>query len=213
MTRTKKLHYGLLGSLAVCVLLFIAILVLGIGKLESKSHQLSDLRLQSRVVDDQLASLTQAKAEVSKYAYFKDVAKSVIPSDKDQAQAVVDIFKMADESGISLQNVAFPASTLGVINSSGATSSSSTAVTKAVLSQAKPVPGISGLYYIEITITPETGNQVPADRLATYAKMLDFLKRIENNRRTAQIAQVNIQPIANSPYVNFTLNINIFIKP
>ena len=213
MSNSKKIHYGLLGTLALCGVLFIAILILGLGKLEVKSKQLSNLRLQSRVVDDQLASLTQAKAEVNKYAYFKDVAKSVIPSDKDQAQAVVDIFKMADESGISLQNVAFPASTLGVTSSSGATSSSSVTITKAVLSQAKPVTGISGLYYIEITVTPETGNQVSASKLPTYAKMLDFLQRIENNRRTAQITQVNIQPIANSPYVNFTLNLNIFIKP
>jgi hypothetical protein len=209
----KQKLYILQGLLALGVVVFFGIAIVGLSTLSSKSKSLSDLRLQSRLVDDQLASLTQAKAEISKYAYFKDVAKTVIPSDKDQAQAVVDIFKLADESGISLQNIAFPASTLGLSGSSSTTSSSSVSNAKSILSQAKAVPDIPGLYSIELIITPETGNQVAAGKLATYDKLLDFLSRIEHNRRTAQIASVNIEPITSSQNIHFTLTINIFIKP
>lgn len=209
----KQKLYVLQGLLALGVVVFFVITVLGLSTLSSKSQSLSALRLQSHVIDNQLASLTQAKAEVSKYSYFKEISKSVIPSDKDQAQAVVDIFKLADESGISLQNLAFPASTLGLSGSTSTTTTSSVSSATSALTQAKPVTGIPGLYSIELIITPETGNQVAAGKLVTYDKLLDFLSRIEHNQRTAQIASVNIEPISASNNINFTLTINIFIKP
>lgn len=210
----KHIVYLLRGLLAFGAVAFFAIMFIGLSMLTSKSHSLADARLQSKIVEDQQASLTQAKAEINKYSYFKEVAKSVIPTDKDQAQAVVDIFKIADQSGISLQNLTFPASTLGV-GGSGASSGTSSSVpaSKSILSQAKPVTGISGLYGIEVIIAPENDKGTPANKLPTYDKMLDFLRRIERNRRTAQITNIKVEPTQGSPYVNFSLNLNIFIKP
>ncbi len=210
----KQSVYILKGLLVLGAMVFFGIMFLGLSVLTSKSHSLAELRLATKVVDDQQASLIQAKAEVEKYSYFKDIAKSVIPSDKDQAQAVVDIFKIAEQSGISLQTISFPASNLGVTSSSGASGTSSSVPTsKSIVSQAKPVSGISGLYSIEVVITPESGKTVPEEKQPTYEKMLGFLDRIERNRRTAQITNIKVQPIPGSPFVNFSLTINIFIKP
>ncbi len=207
----KQLRMVLLGMLGIACLVFVAVCFFGLSWLSSKSQHMVDLKLQSKVLDDQLTSLAQAKKQVQDYSYVKNVAKEVIPNDKDQAQAVLEIFQIAQKSGITLQNISFPASNLGIGGSATHSTSSS-----ALISQAKPVSGIKGLYSIQLTITPEGGPQVPRNRQVTYAKMLNFLSRLEHNQRTAQITQVSINPQAGSnggADLTFALTTNIFIKP
>jgi hypothetical protein len=220
---SKQFRLILIGLLIVGVLALCFIYVLGMSVLKKQSHKMVDLKLQNQTADAQLSNLESSKKEIEKFSYFKSVAQSVLPNDKDQAQAVLDIFSLASQSGISLQSVSFPSSNLGTGSSS--TSSTSTSSTSAQsttqaaptkkISQAQAVSGIPGLYSVQLTITPATGGQVPADKQVTYGKMLDFLNRIENNRRTAQITQVNIQPLTanGANQFNFSLTVNIFIKP
>ena len=209
---TKQNQLAMIGLLAFSVIIFIATSVVGLSILSSKSNKMVSLKLQSKTEEDQLTSLAAAKKQIQKYSYFNEVANSVIPNDKDQAQAVIDIFQMASASGITLQNIIFPASTLGAkAVATGATGSTPSSISP--LSQAKPVSGIPGLYSLQITINPITGPDIPAAQAVTYAKFLDFLNRIEHDRRTAQITQVNIQPQTQGNSLNFSLAINIFIKP
>lgn len=225
---SKRLRLVLLGSLFALALLFVATMVVGLSLLNKKSQRMVSLKVETKSLEAQLGSLGQAKKEIEQYSYFKGVAKSVIPDDKDQAQAVVDIIRLARESGISIQTITFPSSDLGEapknVPASGASGTAASGAAPAAtstaaqaISQAKPVPGIKGLYSLELTIAPEIGTQLPPAQQVTYPKMIDFLKRIERNRRTAQITQVNIQPLTPgtvvSDFINFTLVINIFIKP
>ncbi len=209
----KQLRLALIGLLALVALTFLITAIGGLKILSSKSQQMVDAKLQNKIVDTQLTNLEQAKKQVQKYAYFNDVAKTVIPNDKDQAQAVLDIFQLASRSGIAIASITFPTSTLG--GSSTPTSATGSAVS--AISQAKPVSGISGLYSLELTITPQTGANVPASQITTYPKFLDFLRSIERDRRTAQITQINIQPQTNesrvSDAISFSLVINIFMRP
>ena len=212
--------------LAVAVFVFFAVDYIGLSQLSAKSQQLVDLKLQNNTANDQLSSLAAAKKQILKYSYFNDVVKTVLPNDKDQAQAVLDISQMAKDSGIALQNIQFPTSNLGGASpaapASGSSSSSNTtapstpatgtAGANTALTQAKKVTGIPGLYSLQLTITPQTGATVPAAQVSTYPKLLDFLNRIEHDRRTAQITQVNVSPQPDGS-LSFTLVINIFIKP
>lgn len=205
----------LLGLLGILVIIFLVIASAGLGKLSQKSQQLVSAKLKSRTVDNQLTSLQLAKKQIDKYAYFNDVAKTVIPNDKDQAQAVLDISQQAAQAGISIASITFPASTLG--GSSKAVSATGSSSTSTAISQAVPVTGIKGLYSLELTIIPLTGPTVPANQVVTYPKFLDFLNRIEHDRRTAQITQVGIQPVSTNSgptgEINFSLTVNIFIRP
>lgn len=213
---SKKLRLVLIAGLILSTIAFFGVAFYGLSVLDGKSRSLVNLKVQSQAGYNQLANLVQSKKEVEKYAYFKSVAQTVIPNDKNQAQAVLEINQMASDSGISIQSITFPASTLGT-GAAAATpaqkDATSASAAQAALTQAKPVTGIPGLYSLELTITPESGKDVSADQQVTYAKMLDFLKRIENNRHTAQISQVSIQPASDSTALSFTLVINIFIKP
>jgi cell division protein FtsL len=207
---SRRLRLLLLGGLAASAIAFFVVSFYGLSVLSSKSKAMVDLKVQSQAADNELSNLEVSKKQVDKYSYFKDIAKTVIPNDKDQAQAVLEINQMANASGIAIQSVTFPTSTLGLRTTTDATS---TSATQSAITQAKPVTGIPGLYSLELIITPQSGNDVPADKQITYDKMLDFLSRIENNRHTAQITQVDIKPAAAVQALSFTLTINIFIKP
>jgi hypothetical protein len=219
---SKNMRWVLLGSLGLSALLFLVILLLGLSALGKESQKMVDLKVKSQTADAQLSNLESAKKQVEKYSFFKDVAQTVIPNDKDQAAAVVEITNIANESGIAIQSITFPASTLGLTTSTTGTTPSqqdatSHAAAAKAISQSKPVSGISGLYSIELTITPESDAKTPPNKQITYAKMLDFLTRIESNRHTAQITDVNISPASatgnTSGGLTFSLTTNIFIKP
>lgn len=204
-----------MGSLGVSVLVFFAVMFQGLSLLSSKSHKLVDMRVQSQSADAQLSNLEKTKKDVEKYSYFKSVAATVIPNDKNQAEAVLELNQMASQAGISLQNITFPTSTLGggVTSTSSADATSSSASSKAI-SQAKPVTGIAGLYSLQLTVTVDNSKTLAAAQVATYPKILDFLNRIENNRRTAQITDISILPSPDNPSaLGVTLIINIFMKP
>ena len=211
----KQLRFMLLGLLGVSIVFFLTAAVTGLNKLSAKSKELVSVKLENKTVEAQLSSLELAKKEVEKYAYFNEVAKTVIPNDKDQAQAVLAIFQMAQEVGIAIANITFPTSNLGT--GTGSASATGTGSESTAISQAKPVEGISGLYSLQLTITPQTEQDVPPDKFATYSKFLDFLKRLERDRRTAQITEVSIEPLAEETAppqaINFSLTIKIFIRP
>jgi hypothetical protein len=225
----KRLKLVLLVSLGVLAVVFVVIFVFGISMLNKKSQKMVELKLESQKVENQLNGLAQAKKEIEQYGYFKNIANSVIPNDKDQAQAVVDIYNVAKESGIKIQTISFPSSNLGeaakpAAPAAGTTSNTVPPATSAVgaspseaISQAKPVANIKGLYSLELTIAPEIGTQLGKSEQVTYPKLLDFLQRIERNRRTAQITSIAIDPqtpgTVISDAVKFTLVINIFLKP
>lgn len=211
---SQKLSWLLTGALILCIILFFAAVFEGLSVLGSKSQSMVDLKVQAQSGDDQLSNLQVSKQQVKKYAFFKDVAKTVIPNDKNQAEAVVEIYKFASQSGIALKSIAFSNSTLG-LSATTATSqqaATSSSLTKAVLSQAKPVSGIPGLYSLLIIVTSDNNSKLPTSLQTTYPKMHDFLQRIENNRRTAQITDIKVTVPEGQP-MYFTMELNIFIKP
>lgn len=189
-----------------------------------ESQKMVGLKVASQAADAQLANLEQAKKQVEKYSYFKQIAQTVIPNDKDQATAIAEINKMANQSAIKLQSITFPASTLGLGLTTGTTNSTSTTQQDAssaskskAVSQSLPVIGVPGLYSLALTITPESDDKTPPKLVVTYPKILKFLGLIENNRHTAQITDVEISPanVANNDgsILTFSVTTNIFIKP
>ena len=217
---SKQLRWILLGLLGLATIVFIAVAFLGLSMLSSKSQKMVNLKLQGSAAQNQLTGLGLAKKEIKQYGYFKTVAKDVIPNDKDQATAVLQLDQFASAAGFGLQAITFPTSTLGITSAAGTAvgiGNAQTASPRAILSQATPVTGIAGLYSVQLTITPQTDQDLPASQQVTYDKLLDFLNRIENNQRTAQITQVIVKPLYNNDgsfrCLDFTLMINIFIKP
>lgn len=194
---SKKLFYGLIGVLVLLSggLLFSAYAANTI--LQGSSQTLVELKADSKVTEQQKVQLVQNKKDIAKYQDLNVIAKTVVPQDKDQAKAVREIVNLAAQSGIpKLSSIAFPASTLGAGKAPKG------------LTQVTPVKGIGGVYNLEITVTQAATNAVP------YNNFIAFLSKLEQNRRTAQVSSITVQPSQDNPnLVAFTLVINEYVKP
>lgn len=219
---SKKTFYILIGVIVILSLSAIGVLITSTILLKRQSQELSEVKIERHLLDEQQDLLTQANRDILEYAELEQIAKSVVPQDKDQAKAVREIVGIADFVGISIRSISFPTSNLGTRQSSSTRSTDTNEEPTAEkgqtstpssppISQAKPVDGAPGIYSLEMTIVPDTNAQP-----VTYYQFLDFLERLENNRRTAQVTRVKISPVnaaGDNPYVDFSLTINIFVKP
>jgi len=216
---SKRLHLVLIG--AIC-LLMVGLVggAYGVNSLlTTRSNKLVGLKAQSGALDEEQLSLNKAKEEIKKYAQLEQIAKSVVPEDKDQAEAIREIVNIASNNGVSLASVTFPASTLGgnktlaTTPGAAATSTPSSAspagtAGSGALSQLTPVKNIPGVYSLPITVTSDASKPVP------YSQFVNFLSDLEHNRRTAQVTSISLQPSKdNTSTLSFTLQLSEYIKP
>lgn len=215
---SKKFFYVLLGLCGLAIISMIGMAVLGNIVLEKQSARLVDAKIAQAVVDEQEKSFNQAKKDLTKYKELNEISKSVVPQDKDQAKTIREIVKLAEESGVNIETFTFSTSTLGQKapaassssgSSSGGTGDSATkAPAQPPVTQVKPVEGLSGVYSMEIIISSSSKNP------SSYYNFLQFLERLEGNRRTAHITNINLVPDKKRPgYLTFTLTLKLYIKP
>ena len=211
---SKKLFLSLIAVNALLVIAFIGGAYAVNSTLTAKASQLTAQKAKSQALIQQNSSLNKAKSDIKKYAELNKIAKAVVPEDKDQAQAVREIVNIAGANNVALSAINFPASSLG--NTPAGTSAATSATTTPVvvnpkaksLSQLQPVKSISGVYQLPITIVGDSNRPVQ------YGEFINFLRALENNRRTAQVASVNLTPAAKDrDRLVFTLTINDYIKP
>lgn len=179
----------------------------GVNKLlTKKSQELVALKAQSQALSQQQVSLRTAKQDIKKYAELEKIAKTVVPEDKNQAEAVREIVNIAAAHNVKLASVTFPASTLGTSPTGTAKPSANSQKDK--LSQLEPVKNIPGVYLLVITVSGDANQPV------SYNNFIAFLTDLEHNRRTAQVNSITLQPSAGNPnLLTFSLDLNGYIKP
>jgi hypothetical protein len=222
---SKRVFYGLIGLI---VLLGAGLIIGAYGinnMMTSRARTLTSLKAKDQALNQEQSSFNVAKENVKKYADLEQIAKSVVPQDKSQAQAVRQLVNIAAANGVSLGSITFPASSLGsgVASSTQATTSGGAAPSPApggstgapvgssakdALSQLTPVTGIPGVYQLTITVASDSDHPV------LYNQLISFLSGLEHDRRTAQVDSIASQPSQKDPrYLSFTLTLNEYIKP
>lgn len=212
---SKKLFYILLGSVALLIIGLIGGAFGADKLLQGQAQKLVSARSASAALDLQQSQLTKAKASVAKYESIGQVAKSIVPQDKNQAQTVREIVSIANKNGIKLANISFPSSTLGnaavpVAPAAGGSTPTAPAASPKTsnLSQLTPVTTISGVYTLQIIVQSDTQSTIP------YEQFIGFLSDLENNRRTALVSGITLTPdLKDAKKVSFTLNLEEYIKP
>lgn len=210
---SKRVFFVMIGVLVVLAAAIGGGAYAGSQMLEAKAKMLSGKKLQSKVLAQEQVSLAKAKKDVAKYQSLETIAKTIVPQDKDQAEAVREITNLAAQSGITLSSITLPSSTLGTSaptspSSSSSSSSVSATSSKTDLTQLIPVKGIPGVYSLQITVATNSDSPV------SYSSFIEFLGRLEQNRRTSQVSTISLQPNSKNPsQVSFTLTIDEYIKP
>lgn len=198
---SKKLHYLLIGILALVCLSILGGAYVANSALKTSAKDLLDEKALGMALESQKAQLSKDKRDLEKYRDLNNIATKIVPQDKDQAEAVRQIVKIAAANNVPrLSSVSFPTSTLGGANGK--------AVKGSNLTQLTPVKGISGVYILPITVQVNESSAVP------YSTLIKFLEGLEANRRTSQVSNITVTPKADNPsLVSFTLVIEEYIKP
>jgi hypothetical protein len=197
----KRLHTILLACIGLCVLVLLLSVYLVNMLLTGQSKKVANARLAALVQEEKQSNLSKARADIQKYKDLSEIAGAIVPQDKDQAQAVREIVKIAENTGVKLGTVTFPTSSLGGTKPGVGGGN-------AALSQLKAAKGISGVYALDIAVGSD--NSAPS----TYDNFIKFLDALEHNRRTALVTSITIQPNTTDPdKLTFTLNLTEFIKP
>ena len=200
----KRLYFALIGLVVIALIAVGICSYLSLGFLKDKSKNVQDARLALAVLEEKQNSLIKAKADVQRYQDLSNIAKSIVPQDKDQVQTVREISNLADANGVILGSITFPSSGLGIKTASPAAKGT----TSAPDAQLKPVEGLTGIYSLEITVRSDSGVSV------YYDSLISFLRSLEQNRRTALVSGVTLTPDAKAPgKVQFSLTIREYIKP
>lgn len=201
----KRFFFVMLAATLILVGAFVGVILVGKDIIVAEGNKLNELRLEEVVLNKQTSALTQAKKDIAEYTELESIAKSVVPQDKDQARTVLEIVKLAAESGIAITGVTFPNSELGSV-SGGKTKSKAPANNN--LTQLTPLESPKGVYSMEIRLDTD------ADSPVRYNQLIDFLQRLENNRRTSQVTNIEITPdTVNRNIITFNLTVTSYIKP
>lgn len=185
------------------------------GLLQTKSTELVGLKAKLLAVNEQQGGLVQAKKDIITYNDLYKIAKVVVPENKNQAEAVRQIVKLAANNSVRLGSISFPSSSLGNGSQAAATGTtpapaltSPSSAAGAALSQLTPVLAAPGVYVLQINVNSDSNYP------ASYSQLINFLAALEQNRLTAQVTSLNITPDPNNPNrFSFILTLNSYIKP
>jgi len=197
------------------IVLFVALCgagtYLGYTMIVKEGKKLENAKLLDAVADKKLESLEQAKKDIAEYEELESIAKRVVPQEKDQARTVLEIVNLARKSGISIVNVTFPESALGEVKAKGSKKPATARGNEeadALLTQLTPVEGLSGVYAMDISVEADQNVGI------SYEQLIDFLDRLEKNRRTAQVGNLTITPNSDdTSLITFTLTLRSYVKP
>src|SRR5260221_2288997 len=112
--------------------------------LSKQAERLVNLKLDSEVIESQQTALSKAKQDIKKYTELDQIARQIVPQEKDQAKVTREIVNIANDLGIKIANVTFPTSSLGAPVAKAPTDSATTQVATPTITQVKPVEGIKG---------------------------------------------------------------------
>lgn len=201
---SKQFFYMMSGLVVLVGLLCLGGVYLSNSILTARAAKLDQLKLESEILDRQKQDITVANASIKKYEDLEQIAKQVVPQDKDQTRAVREIIGLAQKSGIGISSITFPSSNLGqkTTKAQGEKASNDAGIT-----QVKPVSGMQGVYELEIIIrSSEAGTN--------FGQLTTFLNLLESNQRTSQVSSLDINPDSKDPNrLTFNMTIKVYLRP
>jgi len=204
----KKTYFVMIGVLILFIVGTFATLYFGNSYMKKSATSLVNTKLDNVGSDAEEQTYLQARKDLEKYKSLNDTISKILPKSKDQAQAVKELYRIGDETGIVVDKIQFPVSTLGQ-KTAAATAPTTPATAATTVTQAKAVDGMPGVMGIDIQI----GLQPAYGKSITYNNMISFLQKVENNRRSMQIKQIDVQTDTQNGGVTFNLTLTIFVKP
>lgn len=204
---SKRVFFVMLALVGLMVAAAGMVTYSGQKMLVKEGDKLVSLKQEKQVIDGRSKALIKAKRDIVTYEELELLARSVVPRDKDQAKTVVDIVEIAKDAGVdNIINISFPESLLGELQTGKGAKKNQ--VVDPNLTQLTPLDSPKGVYGMEIRI------ETDAEEPRPYRSLVRFLSRLEKNRRTAQVTDIQINPDKdNRNNISFTLTLTTYVKP
>mgnify|MGYP002623609749 CR=1 FL=1 len=191
MNNPKRVFYILLSSLIGTILLGSAGYYLLDRQLASKANSLSQTKADLQVLEQQVDIFEDAKEKIEEFTFIEELASEVLPEGKLQGEAIAELKDFIIKSSMRLESISF--------GSSGDEVNVDT-------SQTQLLENVKGVRVLPTTVVLKSG--------ATYANLLEFLQRIESNRRLMQVTSLDLVPLSENrnKFSTITVQLNIFLK-
>ena len=203
----KRAYFIMIAMLILASAGALAAVYFGNMLMQKDANKLVNTKLGNISATTEEQNYMEARKELEKYSALNSIIQQILPKDKDQAQAVSELYQIGNETGIAVSQIQFPPSTLGLTAAeTGSTvkSTSSSGITQAVA--VAGMPGVLGIT-INITLQPLSGKSI------SFNNMIDFLQDVEANRRSMEINQVAVQSDTQNGGITFSATLTIFVKP
>ncbi len=197
MDKPKKAFFIMLAVLAVTIIGGGGGFYLTDQALQKKSSEISQLRADQALIDQQITIYEDAKKKIEELAFIEDLANQVLPQDKEQGEVIAEIRTFAEQAGMPIASITF----------SGATTS--TGAAGLATSQTDAVEGLTGVRVLPAELSFTTSENAPS-----YNQVIGFLQKIETNRRKMQITDITLSPNPLNPNLisSISISVNIYLK-
>ena len=228
----KKLYFALLATITFMIIGSFGLVWEASNWLSKRGQSTVNLKLDILGLEQKQKAGIRATNDLLKYK--QDIAnlESVIPTQKDQVDALSQLIKIGDENGVTFGSITFPSSELGNVVApkpvavttedtkatapalTPSTTPAPQAAPKKTITQAKPVEGVPGLYEIQIALSDIA--QKSTSKGLTYEQLLSLLRSIEQNKRIMQMNTISITPqkstTDSSILYLLTISLKIYIR-
>lgn len=190
MNRAKKTFYILLAVNVLFLLGIAGVYVFASKFAKQKSTSIALAKADVETNDQLITSFKELERSLQKSAELEAIAKEVLPQDKNQSLALNEIQQFGQEVGITIKQVTFNAPA-GAKNT-GPTLTSPTS--------------LKGVSVLSVTVR--------CDKME-YEKLLEFLQKIEGNRRRMQVTSISLAPSSSTLGLleRVDLTMDIYLKP
>jgi hypothetical protein len=210
----KKVYFAMIGVFVLLSIMTVATVGYGNDLLQKKGDELMQQKLDNATLESQQLALARAKSDIRKYEQQEEVAKNIVPREKNQAHTINELVALSRAANVQLSNISFPSSNLGQVAPRPAATPSEDGETPAAAApkppsetQVTPVKGLKDVYQLDVTIQSDNS------RPSRYTDLLNFLSMLESRPFIGQVSSVTIQPTSDDrSQVNFTIILSVYIK-
>lgn len=190
MNKAKRTFYMLIAINVLLIGGIVGAYLFASNFAKQKSKEIAVLKADIETNDQTLNSHRELERSLSQSKELAEIAKEVLPQDKNQSLALQEINKFASESGVAIKQVTF--NTPSNKKSTGPT-----------LTSPSNLKGVSVLSV-----------SVKADKMQ-YEQLLTLLKKFEDNRRRMQVTSISLAPSTSNlgQLDRVDLLVDIYLKP
>jgi Tfp pilus assembly protein PilO len=155
---------------------------------QKKSEKISEFKAEGQANDQLISYYKALQSTLNTNQDLANIVDKILPADKDQSAALIDLDKFAKSNSVTMQQISFSP---GTNKGTGKTLTSPS--------------GVKGVSVITVAVSCTT---------TPYENFINFLKTIETTQRRMQVTSLNITPNSTNPGLldRVDMTVDIYLK-